>query len=390
MRHKDIEVLYEPEIFLAKAYGGVARYFAELLKQYSFAQDVSVTLPLLFTDNYYLLNLFPFKYFALTNKSNYRKTQAKKSFYSKITRKLQKRIKQSKERINLYIQEKNYAKGSFDVCHLTYYNTDIYNHLHSTPIVITIYDMIYEIFSDEFPSDHKVIIQKKDLIGKADKIIAISNHTKKDLMKLYDVNSSKIDVIYRGCSLHPERIHAKSSLILPTDFILFVGKRRGYKNFDKFLLATADILREKRQLHLVCAGGRCFRPDETQMIQTLGLKNKVHHFVVTDDELAELYQKAKFLVLPSKYEGFGLPLLEAFRCGCPVACSQTSSLTEIAQNAAVYFDPDDEHSIRASIKELLDKQSLQSLLVKHGLDRIKEFTWQKTASKTKAAYKSII
>ena len=390
MPRDNLKILYEPEIFINKAYGGVARYFAELIHHYASDLDISAKLPIVFTDNHYLHNFFKNRFFHLKSDRSRVETKPNQAFHAKVNRKISKFTKRIKKRSNHYLQEATYARGNFDLCHFTYYNRDALDRLRNKPVVITIYDMIYELFPENFEIDSEFASNKAEMVTRADKIIAISHNTKKDLMRFFDISSSRIDVIYLGCSLFAPEKSKQNTLVLPNDYILYVGKRRGYKNFDNFLHATAGLLKERKQVHLVCAGGRIFQPDELELFHSLGIHHKIHQIFPTDDELAELYTRARLFVFPSKYEGFGLPLLEAFSCGCAVACSNTASFPEVAQNAAMFFDPEDNQSIHDAVKELLDKRSVRAALIKNGMSRMKAFTWGNTAHAHKATYRSII
>ncbi|MDJ0887822.1 MAG: glycosyltransferase family 1 protein [Desulfobacterales bacterium] len=390
MPRDNLKVLYEPEIFLNKAYGGVARYFAELIHHYSSDSDIDATLPILFTDNHYLHRFFKNRFFHFKSDLSHVDTESNKIYHTIIKRKFSKFAKRIKKQSNHYIHKAAFTRRNFDLCHFTYYNRGVLDQIRDTPVVITIYDMIYELFPENFKFDREFASNKAAMINRADKIIAISHNTKKDLMRLFNVNSSKIDVIYLGCSLSTPKIQKKGTLALPDNFILYVGKRRGYKNFDKFLNAAATLLRQRQSIHLVCAGGRVFQPEELELFHSLGINHKIHQIFPTDSELAELYTRANFFVFPSRYEGFGLPLVEAFSCHCPVACSNTGSFPEIARDGALFFDPEDEQSIQDAMIELLDNPSLKSRLIQNGLSRMKTFTWANTADETKATYKSII
>ena len=124
--------------------------------------------------------------------------------------------------------------------------------------------------------------------------------------------------------------------------------------------------------------------------EELGIKNRVFQFDLDDNLLAQFYSKALMFVFPSLYEGFGIPVLESFACACPLVCSNTSSLPEIADNAAEYFDPYDEKSIYTAIKNVLEDEEKRKILVKNGSERLKYFSWEQTADLTKKVYKSVM
>ena len=125
------------------------------------------------------------------------------------------------------------------------------------------------------------------------------------------------------------------------------------------------------------------------MLKNLNVDKKVTQINLSDDTLSILYQNAQLFIFPSIYEGFGIPILESFSCGCPVACSNTSSFPEIAQDAAAYFDPMDEASIYNCINDLLFNYEYKEKLVDKAYRRLEEFSWEKTATKTLKIYKEL-
>ena len=125
------------------------------------------------------------------------------------------------------------------------------------------------------------------------------------------------------------------------------------------------------------------------MVDKLGLQNHIRQVTGGDDVLFQLLQQSAALVYPSLYEGFGIPLLEAMSCGCPVACSNTSSLPEIAQDAAVFFDPTDAGSIRDAIESIVFSPTRSAELAARGLRRSLDFSWGRSAAATLDAYRTI-
>ena len=146
----------------------------------------------------------------------------------------------------------------------------------------------------------------------------------------------------------------------------------------------------KNNVKLVCAGGRGFSDEETEIINQMRISNYVEHKEVNDEILSELYSNALCFVFPSLYEGFGIPVLEAFSCKCPCVLSNTSSLPEVAGDAAVYFDPSDKDSIIYAIECVLVNQSLQQELIEKGTQRLKSFSWSKMKNNTFEVYKKLL
>ena len=150
------------------------------------------------------------------------------------------------------------------------------------------------------------------------------------------------------------------------------------------------MLRDDEELHVVCAGWLPFSSREKKVFEELKISHKVHHVKINDTILKNLYRNARAFVFPSLYEGFGLPVLEAFSCQCPVIMSNASSLPEIGGDAAAYFDPDDRESIRSAVERVLSDEKYRQDLIQKGSERLKFFSWEKTAVLTKKVYTGLI
>ncbi len=280
--------------------------------------------------------------------------------------------------------------GGFDIYHPTYYDSYFLKQLGDKPFVLTVYDMIHELFSKQYRDlNNDIIRNKKILVQKAARVIAISENTKNDLLRIYNVPSEKIKVVYLASSF--QRTIMKTGLpAVPEKFLLFVGDRKDYKNFYGFVRAIKKLLQQNDDLYLVCAGGRQFTSSEQELVKKLNISNKVKSVpFINDGVLTHLYSNAIAFIFPSLYEGFGLPLLEAFSCGCPVAASNSSSLPEVAGDAAIYFDPLDENSIQNTIIKIMDRETRQNL-ISRGYKRLNAFNWEKTALQTLDVYREII
>jgi glycosyltransferase involved in cell wall biosynthesis len=249
--------------------------------------------------------------------------------------------------------------------------------------------MIYELFPEQYPND-SYPAYKKELIRRANKIIAISNNTKQDLIKIHKVQEDKIEVIHLACSFENCKITEDKKSLLPDQYILFTGERKRYKNFAFFIKSIAPLLEKYKNLNIICAGSKPFKKEENALFGKLNLSKRMYHYSASDGFLLELYKKATVFVFPSLYEGFGIPILEAFSAGCPVACSNTSSLPEVAGDAAIFFDPYNEESICNSIYTLLSNKDLRGEMIIKGYQRLKAYSWEKTADRTKKLYLSLL
>jgi glycosyltransferase involved in cell wall biosynthesis len=250
--------------------------------------------------------------------------------------------------------------------------------------------MIHELFEGEFSRFDKTSIAKKAAIEHADHVICISENTRNDLISLFDIDPKKISVTYLGFSLNKENMQ-RAPLVADASYILYVGSRFGYKNFER-LIRTFAILKVKNpELRLVCFGGGAFTRDESLLANDLGLSSSdIIQMAGADAILANLYTHAQVFVYPSLYEGFGIPPLEAMSCGCPVVCSGLSSIPEVVGEAGMYFDPLSPQDMARAIQSVLDNHDLKAELIKAGFERIKRFSWERCATATRAVYDLVL
>ncbi|NUN22749.1 MAG: glycosyltransferase family 4 protein [Candidatus Jettenia caeni] len=369
-----MKILYDHQIFVFQDYGGISRYFYELTNVFHKQKDIYFDLPLLYSNNQYV------------KKADYLKCKSfleAKNFRGKI---------RLLNFIHKHLEKKFLCKKGFDIFHPTYYDPYFLKYVGDKPFVLTIYDMVYELFPQIFSPRDKTSVHKKLLASKATKIIAISENTKNDIIKLFGIKEDKIEVIYLGNPLCVDAMKEETatSSELPQRYLLFVGNRRVYKNFDIFIESISPLLKDDNSLYLICAGGGKFTSSEIANLEKSGVINKVTQCSFDDNILAQLYKNALAFIFPSLYEGFGIPILEAFSCGCPVVTSNISSLPEVAGDAAEYFDPTDKISILSIVKKVIDDHDLRSKLKYKGYERLKNFSWEKTANQTKMLYKSIL
>jgi glycosyltransferase involved in cell wall biosynthesis len=222
-------------------------------------------------------------------------------------------------------------------------------------------------------------------------LIVDSQATCNDLVIHYGVQRNKITVVYPGVgpgmapvSSDAELQHVRDRYHLPPEYLLFVGTLQPRKNLNALLEAFASVREQHPQVQLVLAGKRGWLYRSLfEKCQELGLEPYVHWIgYVPQDDLAALLSAARAFVLPSLYEGFGLPVLEAMACGTPVICSRVSSLPEVAGDAALLIDPNDPFDLANAMNRLLDDSSLRSQLSKRGLQQAARFSWETCAAGT--------
>lgn len=292
--------------------------------------------------------------------------------------------------LNQLFGEKLASKGDYDLLHATYYHPYFMKYLNNKPYVVTVFDMIHEVFSKDYKKlQNQTSEFKRITVTNASKIIAISENTKKDLIKIYKISGKKIDVIYLGNPL--EGVTPKMITGLPAKYILFVGNRSGYKNFEFFVRAISDVIKLNEDVFLVCAGGESFTKEENKLFEDLRIKDRVCHICCNSGgEFAYIYEKALIYVIPSLYEGFGLTILEAFSMSCPVIASKVSSIPEVAGDACYYINPNSSDSIKKAITKLLKDEKLRNRLVEKGKKQLKKFSWDKCARETLKVYREVI
>ncbi len=263
--------------------------------------------------------------------------------------------------------------------------------VHPAATVVTIHDLgyLHEPDSHTAASRRYLDWSTRWSTGAANRVIAISESTKQDLIDHYHVNPEKIIVIYHGvdeqfapASLTDiTRVRRKIGVEGP--FILFVGTIQPRKNLVRLVAAFDAIAAENRELHLVLAGGRGWKTDEIDLA-IVDAKHRDRIVLaghVPDDDLPALMSTAIAVTLPSLYEGFGLPVLEAMACGTPVLISNRGALPEIAADAAVIVDPTSVARIIAGLHDVMN-EAARARRVECGLSRAAGFTWKRSAEQT--------
>ncbi len=369
-----MRILLDPQIFNLQKFGGVSRYYTEVFSVLSLKRNVNVLVPLNNQTNVYfkksILNSFQHKiYFSLI----------------KILKKLRINKKIRLETFKSKYVAYEIGKKEYDVFIPTYYDTYFLKHIALKPFVLTVYDMIHELFPEYFIHDKSVVKNKLLLMEKATRIIAVSENTKKDILKIYPhIDKSKIDVVYHGCSIKVENL---IGILLPKKYILFVGTREIYKNFRFLVYSIEALLKSESDLYLICAGSGNFNKEESEYICTLGLKEKIIQKDFKENELGFFYSNAKCFVFPSLYEGFGIPVLESMTCGCPVVLAKHSSFPEVAGDAGVYFELHNSKDLCNKIKKLIESDSLREEFSIKGIEQAKKFSWEKAANECLEVYR---
>lgn len=235
-------------------------------------------------------------------------------------------------------------------------------------------------------------------LGRAAKTIVVSEKSKEDIVKFTGVNKSKVIVVHLAAEdifneavdpVFVERVKAKYDL--PSRYILHVGVIYPGKNIERVIQVFAKIAK-KFPHKLVLAGGFKWREDRVfNLIERLDLKDKIIMVKwISHSELRVFYNLADLLIFPSFYESFGMPVLEAMACGCPVVTSSTGSMPEIVEDAALMVDPTNVDQIYRAMVRVLEDRALKAKLIRAGLARFKKFSWEKSARETLSVFKEIV
>ena len=382
-----MKVLYDYQIYYLQNYGGVSNAFTQLIK--NLPEEIDYELALCDSDNIHLresrlkdvspLGLVEDNFISKTN------FKGRGFLFRNYTNLFPDRTSLGRNR---QCSIDALKRGDFDVFHPTFYEDYFLSYLNGKPYVLTVHDMISELYGENFKGD----IQKRNkyrLCKNAAHIIAVSDNTKNDLIRLFNVPEEKVTVIYHGA---PEK---KDYSVLPPiikdRYFLYVGQRALYKLFNEMLINLIPVMEKHSDVKLVCTGPD-FSQEELKMIHTLKVDDKVIHLHPNDKDMFNLYSNALCFIYPSVYEGFGIPILEAYQAGCPVLLNNKSCFPEIAQDAAIYFNLDWQQSnlVEVTEKFLSMSESDREQLIARQNERMRIYSWRESAKKMVDVYSSLL
>ncbi len=231
-------------------------------------------------------------------------------------------------------------------------------------------------------------LAKEMYLKNCELIFSISNSASEDAKRIYELPNLQTRLTYLAQS---NTFSANSEIrnMRQDKYVLFVGNREGYKQ-GNILIEAFSMIKDLTEINLLFVGGGKFSSTELELITNLGVSDRVSQVDANDIELNEIYTQAELYVMPSLYEGFGLPALEAMAADCPVLLSNTSSLPEVGGTAARYFSAGDKDSLAAAMREILTNNELMRSMKVAGAKRVKEFSWTKCAEQTANAYRAAI
>lgn len=365
-----MKIAFDHQAFNSQSYGGISRYYTvlaqQLLKQ---GQDVGV--------------------FSGIHRNNYLATLPNDIVRGVKLNQYPPKTGRFFQVFNHYLANMQINNWQPDIVHETYYSS---MNLFKTdvPRMTTVHDMIHEIYPKMFSARDKTTDWKLKTFDRVDHIISISQSTKNDLHKFFDIEESKVSVVYHGVDLFFSQYYPEKSTEFQRPFLLYVGARGGYKNFHAVLQAFSNSNQLKNDFDLVAFGGGKFSNKELDFISGFGFDEKrVRQVGGSDEKLKELYHLTSAFIYPSLYEGFGMPPLEAMACSCPVISSNTSSMPEVIGDAGEYFDPTNIDELMFAIENVVYSSARSEELRLLGKERVKLFSWEMTAKSTLDIYQKI-
>jgi glycosyltransferase involved in cell wall biosynthesis len=359
-----VRVAIDEQIFAIQHYGGISRLFAELARTFTENSQIGVDLEPLGVPivNRYLLDNPELTAVLETRKA--------RSSYSALAR---------------YFLTRR-PTPEVDLVHNTFYLPHGLTGYTGARRVVTIHDMIPEMMP-ETRRRLDFITLKRRYISAADHIICVSNATKADLIGTYGEPNAPISVVHHGVD---PMFRPGSALWadLPHRYVLFVGNRNQYKDAPTLIRAFAGVKKDFPDHTLLFVGGGSFTARERRLVDSLGLSGWVQQRALPDAAMSAAYSNADIYVFPSRFEGFGLPALEAMACGTATILAAATSLPEVGGDAAEYFTPGDHHELGEKMKNLLTDPARRKHLVDAGLARAALFSWDRCAKETAAVYEA--
>ena len=381
-----MKVLFDYQAFQMQRVGGVSNCFAELIAH--LPQSIDWKIGLLESNNVHLreVGVMPNLERERLNGSNF---LTKAHYYGKgtIYRFLNTHFEcfPSSEHINKTYCKRLIKEQHYDLFHPTFFDTYFLDYIEEKPFVLTIHDFITDKFREP---NHIQTKSRKLLASKASHLIAVSEKTKQDAMDFLHVSGDKISVIYHGVSV-PEDVDYKN--LIGGKYFLYVGRRTTYKNFIPMVKSMADFLLTHPDYKLVCTAND-FTKEELSLFESLKIRGQIIHVFASYTELLSLYKYAQAFIYPSLYEGFGIPILEAYAMQCPVLLADESCFPEIAGDGAIYFKLNQqENTFKAMLYDFtnMSKKELYALIEKQNR-RLERYSWEKSALQLSELYKDVV
>ena len=328
---KPIEVLFDHQIYELQRFGGISRMYSDISDELNKNEIIER-----YTGNG-LANGEYQKYYASFSIGSTENEYLKNEYCDKNSIK------------NKDIAIKKLKEGDFDVFYPTFFNPYFLNYIGNKPFIMSVHDMIPEIYDEFFNRNDLQIVGKQEMVKYATAIEVPTECTKRDLIRILGVDESKIHVV--GRALNPEfgnKWYSKS--IVDFEYILYVGQRNAYKRFNWFIKHISPFLKKHKTMHILCTGKK-FNSNEIELLKKYNIVDRVHTILADDITMATLYKYAKFFVFPSEYEGFGLPILESYKMGCIALLNNTDVFREVTNNNGTFFELSENESNLSDIAE---------------------------------------
>lgn len=371
-----MKIAFDSNVFTMQRFGGVSRYLVRLAEEYSDAgHDVKVH-GLLHINEYLGESTRP-----ITGMKRIAR-------FPKLTRRAAHWLNDKKTELDFRRQPPDLIHESY--CHARRVGSE------KLPGVCTVHDMIHDLFPQYWGKMDRTPEYRRATITRADAVICVSESTRRDLIRITGIAPEKTHVVHHGFEIagDPADLHGEEQALLDAllnhPYLLYVGGRGNYKNFSGMLSGFAKTSMAK-EVAIMAFGGGSFTAEELALAQSLGIPaGNMRQSGGSDALLRALYRSATAFIYPSIYEGFGFPPLEAMSEDCPVISSNASCMPEVVGDAARFFDPEDEDSIKDAIQEVFDSAELRKALISRGKNRLVDFSWVKCAKETMTIYQSIL
>lgn len=381
-----MKVLYDYQTFNAQQYGGVSNCFVKLIE--NLPNNIDYEIAVLESDNVHLresglVSELSHRRLSERNFISKKNYPGKSFLYHALSVLLPQTTSLGRNRL---FSINALEKGDFDIFHPTFFHSYFLPHLKGKPYVLTVHDMISEIY---WKGKDVVAKRKPELCEKAAHIVAVSEKTKQDLIEILKVPENKVTVIYHGAPDY--YTHTEEKPMIEGKYVLYVGLRAHYKSFLLMMKDLLPSLLRHKDIKVVCAGP-IFDSEEKKYLHKSKIEDRVIQMSVNDKELMNLYSNALCFIYPSQYEGFGIPILESYAAHCPVLLNHASCFPEIAGDASIYFHLNNESSDLEDVFEhfLNSYNSIRGDLIERQDIRLSHFSWKKSAQLLAEVYASIV
>lgn len=378
-----MKILYDYQAFDIQRSGGVSNVFSLLVDEVRKREDVTVGIAST-TNLYMLAQGYPNEETTLARLIAAGKISAETDIESIDWKK-----------VNKIYSKNKITRGDYDVFHPTHYNPYFLEYGVNKPYVVTIHDLAFERLRNYIQFNEQMCLKdfdnRRDIMAAASKVVAISEATKRDIIGIYKIPENKIEVVYNAYRELPENYEYNKPFDFP--YILYVGTRQGplnYKCFIPFFNQIVPFMKKHKDFKLVCTGQK-FTKFELDMFRQYDLEDRVENHYLNEHGLNNLYHHAFCFVFPSEFEGFGLPILEAYKNGCLALLNDIPVFREVAGDSGVYFDITDGKSLNEKLEGLFEmKEDDRNALIEKQKERLPLFTAEKMAEGYINVYKSVI